>query len=392
LHTAPVYRVFLIGFSPGFPYLGPLDSRLHAPRLESPRERVPAGSVAIGGEHTGIYSIASPGGWWLVGRTNTEVFSAAKARNGGTVDAFLLRQGDLVKFLPVEELSRWAVSMTPVLQVVAAGAGLSLQDLGRSGWKRFGIPPGGAMDLASARQANLLVGNDEGAPVLELLFTGAKFRVLDSSELAIVGADVECEWPTWKNFRVAPGIEISFGTLRAGVWSYVAVRGGFVAPRWFGSASVNPRAGFGESIQPGERLACESIAPSEQISSRFVPELVREQYGETPVLRIWRGPEWDGFTGEALRQFLEQTWRVSSQSDRAGYRLEGIALESRLRMPSAPVAVGAIQVPPNGLPIVLLRDGPTVGGYPRLAILDAAGVSRFTQCAPGTGVRFALAE
>jgi biotin-dependent carboxylase-like uncharacterized protein len=283
-------------------------------------------------------------------------------------------------------------SETPVLEVLAAGAGMTIQDCGRSGWKRFGIPPGGAMDLESARRANLLVGNDAGAPVVELLFTGAKFLVLSSSELAIAGADVECEWPIWKNFRVEPGSEISFGLLRAGVWSYLAVRGGFAAPRWFGSASANLRAGFGETVQPGDRLSCENRLPVEEISSRFVPELAREEYGRTPVLRVWRGPEWDGFTEEARRQFLGQTWRVSAQSDRAGYRLEGTALESRLRMPSAPVAVGAIQVPANGQPIVLLRDGPTVGGYPRLAILDASGVSRFTQCAPGTGVRFALAE
>jgi biotin-dependent carboxylase-like uncharacterized protein len=283
-------------------------------------------------------------------------------------------------------------SETPVLEVLAAGAGMTIQDLGRSGWKRFGIPPGGAMDLESARQANLLVGNKAGAPVVELLFTGAKFLVLSSSELAIAGAEVECEWPTWRNFHVEPGSEISFGPLRAGVWSYLAVRGGFAAPRWFGSASANPRAGFGEPVQPGARLSCEKRLPAEEISSRFVPELVREEYGQTPVLRVWPGPEWDGFTEEARREFLGQTWRVSSQSDRAGYRLEGIALESRLRMPSAPVAVGAIQIPPNGQPIVLLRDGPTVGGYPRLAILDASRVSRFTQCAPGTCVRFALAE
>ena len=282
-------------------------------------------------------------------------------------------------------------SRTPVLEVLAAGAGMTVQDFGRSGWKRFGIPAGGAMDLESARRANLLVGNDEGAPVLELLFTGAKFRVLNSSELAIAGTEVECGWPTWRNFRAEAGSEISFGTLRAGVWSYLAVRGGFAAPRWFGSASANLRAGFGETVQPGARFSCENRPPVEEISSRFVPGLVREEYGGTPVLRIWQGPEWDGFTEEARSQFLEQTWRVSSQSDRAGYRLEGIALESRLRMPSAPVGVGVIQVPPNGRPIVLLRDGPTVGGYPRLAILDPSVISRFTQCAPGTGVRFSVA-
>ena len=104
-----------------------------------------------------------------------------------------------------------------------------------------------------------------GAPVVELLFTGAKFRVLSSSELAIAGAEVECEWPTWRNFRVEPGSEISFGALRSGVWSYLAVGGGFAAPRWFGSASANPRAGFGETVQPGARLSCENRLPAEEI-------------------------------------------------------------------------------------------------------------------------------
>jgi KipI family sensor histidine kinase inhibitor len=99
-HSAPVYDVCLIGFSPGFPYLGPLDEKLHAPRLEHPRPRVPAGSVGIGGEHTGIYSIASPGGWWLVGRTKVELFSEKAARGHGSEAAFLLRPGDRVQFVP----------------------------------------------------------------------------------------------------------------------------------------------------------------------------------------------------------------------------------------------------------------------------------------------------
>jgi inhibitor of KinA len=104
LHASSLYSVFLIGFSPGFPYLGPLDPRLHAPRLDTPRPHVPAGSVAIGGEHTGIYGVASPGGWWLIGRTSSEIFSASKARESGNAEAFLLRQGDLVKFHAVEGL------------------------------------------------------------------------------------------------------------------------------------------------------------------------------------------------------------------------------------------------------------------------------------------------
>ena len=103
LHSATKYSVFLIGFSPGFPYLGPLDARLHAPRLDSPRVRVPAGSVGIGGEHTGIYGISSPGGWWLIGRTAVELYSLSQAEGEGAEGAFLLRLGERVKFMPIAE-------------------------------------------------------------------------------------------------------------------------------------------------------------------------------------------------------------------------------------------------------------------------------------------------
>ncbi|HEY5741898.1 MAG TPA: biotin-dependent carboxyltransferase family protein [Terrimicrobiaceae bacterium] len=282
--------------------------------------------------------------------------------------------------------------MMPFLEVVTSGGGATIQDLGRSGWKRFGIPPGGAMDLNSARKANLLVGNPEGEAVIELLFTGARFRILKSAELAITGAAVDSGWPRWRNFEVRRGQVIAFATLRSGVWSYLAVRGGFIVPKWFGSASVDPRAGCGEALGPKVRLAGGNGNRAAKIASRFVPEFLQESYDQTPVLPVWPGPEWHCFPKHAREMFLSQAWVVSRFSDRTGYRLEGSALTSELRISSAPVAVGTIQVPPNGLPIVLLRDGPTVGGYPRLSILDPSAVSRFTQCAPSTSVRFKLVE
>lgn len=101
IHTATTYNVYVVGFSPGFPYLGPLDKRLHLPRRTTPRVRVPAGSVAIGGEHTGVYSISSPGGWWLIGWTAVELFAHKKAEGAGETGAFLLQPGDRVKFAPL---------------------------------------------------------------------------------------------------------------------------------------------------------------------------------------------------------------------------------------------------------------------------------------------------
>ena len=245
------------------------------------------------------------------------------------------------------------------------------------------------MDEDSARKANLLVGNEEDAPVLELLFTGARFRVLGAAEFSITGAAVASNRPQWRNFLGDVGEEISFGELRSGVWTYLAVQGGFAASRWFGSASVDPRAGFGAPLSTATLLRRLEKNDRPIVLSRFVPELVRERFDPMPAFQIWPGPEWEFFSPEVRARFLNEPWVVSTQSDRAGYRLQGAALAiKQVSMPSAPVIIGTIQLPPNGLPIVLLRDGPTVGGYPRVAILEPTEISRFTQCGPGTVLRF----
>lgn len=281
--------------------------------------------------------------------------------------------------------------MREVLEILSPGAGLALQDRGRPGWKRHGLPPGGAMDADSAAQANRLVGNPDSAPVVELTYTGARLRVLQRCELALAGAGVACSHPLWRSFFAEPGEELIFTDLSSGVWTYLAVQGGWDAPRWFGSASVNPRAGLGRMLTPGVRLAAQSGPRPSAISGRFAAG--QPHWEDVPTLPVWPGPEWDRFSPEARSRFFQQGWRVSTQSDRSGYRLEGDPLPvGNLQIPSSPTAVGVIQVPPGGRPIVLMRDGPTVGGYPRLAILDPSAVSRFTQCAPGTSVQFQLVE
>lgn len=283
--------------------------------------------------------------------------------------------------------------MSEILEILSPGGGVTIQDRGRPGWKRFGVPVSGAMDAESARQANLLVGNRESAPVLEFLFTGARLKALEAAEMAITGAAVKSGHVPWRNFKAQAGEEIVFEEMRGGVWSYLAVRGGFAAPRWFGSASVYPRAGLGASLQKGSRVARKDVPEAKAIARRFVPEMILPHFEETPTIGIFRGPEWDLFSAEARALFLEQAWTISQQSDRTGYRLEGTALSSqRTQILSAPLSVGTVQVPPGGQPIVILRDGPTVGGYPRLAILNVNEVSRFTQCAPGTQTRFKLIE
>jgi biotin-dependent carboxylase-like uncharacterized protein len=281
--------------------------------------------------------------------------------------------------------------MSPVLKVLNPGGGCSLQDLGRPGWKRFGVPEGGVMDRDSAVQANRLADNPDSAALLELAMTGTRLLVLRDAEFALTGADVEASHPRWRSFSARAGEEICLQQMGAGVWSYLAVAGGFAGPRWFGSVSVNARAGFGTVCAVGSELSAPSAARSSAVAGRFVRPSDRPRIAAETVVSLWPGPEWETLPARSMSDFLHLPWTLSRQCDRTGYRLEGPVLEvPSSQMLSSPLSVGTVQLPPAGHPIVILRDGPTVGGYPRLAILDPSAVSQFTQCAPGTTVRFHL--
>ncbi len=280
-----------------------------------------------------------------------------------------------------------------ILEILSPGLGASLQDHGRRGWKRFGVPPGGALDDHAAAWANLLLGNPLQAPVLELLLHGALLRVLTPLTLAITGAALSPQAEgRWQTYEVEAGTELAVPPPEAGVWTYLAVQGGFAAPRWFGSVSVFPRGGLGTA------LAARSIlrraprnwdSPPAGVARRWVDPSERRDYAHPPPLRVWPGPQWDLFPEPVRERFFRQAWRVSSRSDRTGYRLDGHPLAvPGIDLPSEPVLPGSIQVPPDGVPIVTLRDGPTVGGYPKLGLVDPADLSWLVQCRPGQPIRF----
>lgn len=267
-------------------------------------------------------------------------------------------------------------------------AGTSLQDAGRPGWKRFGVPAGGAMDGDSARWANLLVGNQPNAPVLEILLGQGRWQVEATCTLAITGAAAETDRPLWRSFTANAGEIVSLRGARTGVWTYLSVAGGFVAPLFFGSASTNARAGLSAS----QNL---SVAPVHNsptaIAGRFLPEADRPQFDSLLRVPFWKGPEWSALPEEDRARFLSGSWRISPRSDRAGYRLDGPAFgEAMEGILSAPVTLGTVQLPPGGTPLVVMRDGPTVGGYPRIGMLDPGILSRFAQQAPGAEVSFEL--
>lgn len=269
-----------------------------------------------------------------------------------------------------------------VLEVVAPGLLATVQDGGRPGWRRYGIPPGGAMDRGAWRQANRLLDNPVDAAVLECL-QGTRLIALATVELAAAGAWGARAW------RAAAGEVIEFPAALAGVWHYLALPGGIAAPRFLGSASVCARAGIGQVLAKGDRLAC-LAAPlgrfPEGVKARQPTEPA--EYGDAP-LGVWPGPQWDAFDAASREAFLTQAWRVSARSDRTGYRLEGQALVPPPgNLASEPVRVGSVQVPPDGQPLVTLHDGPTVGGYAKIALVDAADLDRLVQTRPGRTVRF----
>jgi len=279
-----------------------------------------------------------------------------------------------------------------VLEVESTGLGLSIQDRGRTGSRRFGVPPSGWMDDHSAIWANRLLDNPTGAAVLELQFQGARLTVLDTSWIAITGADLRCNIPTWRAVKVEEGEEIRFTENRAGVWAYLAVEDGIQAESILSSRSTYPRGRIGHTLAQGDvlcRYAEHSFALPQGVAGRTVPWTERRDYSKTPVIHVYPGPQWELFAEAEQKKFFATEWTVSSQSDRAGYRLQGPALRPReAEIISEPVRVGSIQVPLNGQPIITMRDGPTVGGYPKIGLVDERDFSWVAQSRPGQNIRF----
>ena len=291
IHTAGEYPVYMIGFAPGFPYLGGMDPEIAAPRLETPRLSVPAGTVGIAGAQTGVYPLATPGGWRMIGRTPTALFRPDQ------IPPSLLRAGDRVRFRSIarEEYDHLMHSLddgregfltdrekgfsiekkkerkeherpsggrgdsedpreqdTSVLSVTVLKPGLltTLQDLGRPGYQQYGVTAGGAMDAYALRAANLMAGNLENEAALEITLAGPTLRFERETLIALTGADLApsvsgVPLPMWRPVRVRAGAVLEFGPPRAGCRAYLALAGGFAVPAALGSRGTDLRAGLG---------------------------------------------------------------------------------------------------------------------------------------------------
>ncbi len=280
------------------------------------------------------------------------------------------------------------------IEVLDGGLLTTVQDLGRFGYQRYGVPVSGAMDQFALQAANLLVGNREAAAGLEITLLGPRLRFLAPLAIAVTGADLDASiegqpCPPWAAVPVRPGSVLSFGSPKDGVRAYVAVAGGVDVPPVLASRSTYLRSrlgGFeGRALKAGDRLRVGAVeAPASAIV------VAPPAYGHGQVLRVLMGPQDDRFTTDGVRTFLSSLYTVTPQSDRMGCRLTGPKIEhvSGPDIVSDGSPLGAVQVAGDGLPIVLMADRGTAGGYTKIATIISVDVGRLAQAAPGDAVRF----
>lgn len=284
-----------------------------------------------------------------------------------------------------------------VFEVVQPGLLTTVQDKGRYGYQQYGVPVSGAMDSYALMVANLLVGNSEGDACLEITVLGPRFRILGDTLIAITGADLSPALnnnplPMWEAVKVCYGDTISFGHPKSGCRSYLAVAGGIDVPEVMGSRStyIKSRLGGleGRSLRPGDRLR--SGATRVEFSARKLPSQYIFEYQAENELRVILGPQDDYFTERGIQTFLHSEYRISVQADRMGYRLEGPPIEHKAGadIVSDGVPPGAVQVPGDGLPIILLADRQTTGGYIKIATVSTIDLTKLAQTKPGDTVRF----
>lgn len=417
-HQCATWQVAFSGFAPGFGYLAGDDPIFDVPRRSSPRTRVPVGAVALAGEFTGVYPRASPGGWQLIGRTDATLWNLDREPPAlfvpGTTVRFreAERESVTVSAASASEASAEAASTPPSSKastsahsftVIRPGLQLLIQDLGRPGFAAMGVSSAGAADRSALVAGNRLVGNAESAAGLESFGGGAKLAITGTGVAAVTGASstitvTSADGAVYRHhlgeaFSLEDGDALELGITERGTRAYVAFRGGITAETALDSASADTLAGLGPAHLESDTTI--ALGPPES-----APHLVDPVRGsgadrdlptpeETIELSVTLGPREGWFTSAGIDTLLGQVWTVTHESDRVGLRLEGKVPLERSRtgeLPSEGAVTGALQVPPNGQPVLFGPDHPLTGGYPIIASVDDTDLA--AQLAPGVRIRF----
>jgi antagonist of KipI len=303
-----------------------------------------------------------------------------------------------------------------MIKIIKPGLLTSIQDMGRFGFQKYGVISSGAMDVFSHRIANILTGNEENTPTIEITLLGPAILFQEDSLIAICGGDFSpsindgVPIPTWKPVLLKKGTVLHFHGVKQGCYAYLAVAGGFSIPKLMNSTSTYLRAkigGFqGRSLQPGDEL---HINPKSDFAKRVIEHLKtriqNKSYAATnwfvsphflprpkanSVIRVMKGLQYHLFTRESQERFCHEPFIVTTKSDRMGYRLQGPPLELNkpIELFSEAVTFGTVQVPSSGNPIILLADRQTTGGYPKIAQISSVDFPLIAQAKPGDQIYF----
>ena len=280
------------------------------------------------------------------------------------------------------------------LLIQASNPLCQLQDAGRFGVRHLGVTQGGAADWLSMARANGLLGNKPGAAVIEITLGGLTIVAQDDCTLALAGADLAAAidgqpLKPWRSFSLNKGQTLTFTQPLIGARAYLAAPAGFVAPQVLGSCATVVREqlggpdGLGRALVAGDELSYDGVAPP----LRELEVQLQPVFSANPLLDLVMGAQIGAFSGQSTFDAFNSSWTLDSRADRMGIRLLGPALVYQgAPMISEGIPLGAIQVPPDGQPIVLLNDRQTIGGYPRLGALTPLALARLAQCLPGEQV------
>lgn len=287
-----------------------------------------------------------------------------------------------------------------MITVLNPGLFTTVQDAGRWGYQAYGVSVTGAMDRFAYRVANLLAGNAPDAAALEMTVFGGTYHFERACYVALTGADMQAELngaktANWSSFFVPAGSELNLGYAASGCRAYMAVHGGIDVPLVLGSRATYTRAGFGgvdgRALQCSDRLnLVETPTACAQPHARMLPTQFIPNYDTHIHLRVLLGPQDDLFTPEGIETLFNSTYTITTDADRMGYRLEGpvIAHRAKADIVSDALCQGAIQVPGHGMPIVMMADRQTTGGYTKIGAVIGSDLSLLAQATPGNTVSF----
>ena len=420
LHSEREYPVYMIGFLAGFPYLGGMNPSIATPRLASPRLSVPSGSIGIADGQTGIYSVESPGGWQIIGRTPLRLYDPYSD------NPFLISTGDYIRFVPIESAEfpedidthfSTKSAEEPSLRILSPGPLTTIQDCGRHGYMDRGISVSGAMDALELSILNLLLGNPPDAAGIESTIMTPRIEFLKDTVFTMSGI-------TSPIIAKAGEILEPF-TMPHGARTYLAFSGGIDSNMVLGSRATDIRNGIGgiacgkklnagdelplvdiqksisssdnnissESSDYTHRMELETIPLSSVDFSHVSAALLEKPYGPI-TLYVTSGPQYSDISKNAMRTFFDSEYTVSTASDRMGIRFDGPSLTFNEgkdgNIITDGVSPGAIQITPSGQPILMNVDAQTTGGYAKPLWLASVSKRKVAQLRPGDKVNFIL--